>query len=87
MLLEYFVKLPQLERGINAVSSFLLWLKFLYFLRMNRPSSKFVSMIMAVMGRLQIFLAVLIISMVNFSMSFYILSNNNIDPNLRFLTN
>mmetsp|Transcript_35538 Transcript_35538/g.34561 ORF Transcript_35538/g.34561 Transcript_35538/m.34561 type:complete len:291 (+) Transcript_35538:1040-1912(+) len=85
LLLEYFIQLPQLERAINSVSSFFLWLKFLYFLRMNRPSSKFISMIVSVMGRLQVFLAVFIIGLVSFSQSFYIISNNNADPDLRFI--
>ena len=76
MLIEYFYDFPQTERAINSVSVFFIWLKSLYFLRMFRSSSKFISMIVAVIADMKIFLAVFIISLITFSQSMYIISNN-----------
>jgi heme/copper-type cytochrome/quinol oxidase subunit 4 len=67
LMLEYFVDFPQTERAINSISSFFLWLKFLYFLRMNRPSSKFISMIVAVIADMKVFLVVMLVALVSFS--------------------
>ena len=77
MIIEYFITFPQTERAINAISVFFMWLKCLYFLRMNRTSSKFISMIVAVIGDMRIFLAVFLVSLVTFSQSMFIISNNN----------
>jgi hypothetical protein len=86
MIMEYFYDFPEIERGINAVSAFFLWQKFLYFLRMYRKPSKFISMIVAVFFDMQIFLAVFIVSLVTFSQSMYIISNNNKLESDRFIT-
>ncbi len=86
MILEYFFHFPETERSLNSISIFFLWIKSLYFLRMNRASSKFISMIVAVVGDMRIFLAVFTVSLVTFSQSMYIISNNNPDPEDRFIT-
>ena len=86
MMIEYFVDFPTTERAINSVSIFFLWIKSLYFLRMHRGSAKFISMIVAVIGDMKIFLAVFSVSLVTFSQSMYIISNNNPDPSDRFIS-
>jgi hypothetical protein len=85
-VIEYVLHFPETERAINSISIFFLWIKSLYFLRMNRASSKFISMIVAVVGDMKIFLAVFVVSLVTFSQSMYIISNNNPDPEDRFIT-
>lgn len=86
MIIEYVLDFPETERSLNSISIFFLWLKSLYFLRMNRASAKFISMIVAVVGDMRIFLAVFTVSLVTFSQSMYIISNNNPDPDDRFIS-
>lgn len=87
LLFEYITSdYPHIERAMNSISLFLLWIKFLYFLRMYRQSSKFISMIVAVIGDMKVFLAVFLVSLVTFSQSMYIISNNN-DLDHRFISN
>jgi len=86
MLIEYLIDFPQTERAINSISIFFLWIKFLYFLRMHRASAKFISMIVAVISDMKIFLAVFTVSLVTFSQSMYIISNNNPNPDDRFIS-
>ena len=86
LLFEYFTSdYPQFERAVNGLSAFLMWLKFLYFLRMYRQSSKFISMIVAVISDMKIFLLVFLVSLITFSQSMYIISNNN-EPEHRFIS-
>ncbi len=76
MMVEYFYDFPTTERAINSISVFFIWIKFLYFLRMFRSSSKFISMIVSVVADMRIFLAVFLICLVTFSQSMLIISNN-----------
>ena len=77
MLFEYIFSFPTFERSVNAVSTFFLWIKFLYFMRIFRPTSKFISIITAVVADMKVFMVVFMVSLVSFSQSMYILSNNN----------
>lgn len=64
---------------MNAISCFFMWIKFLYFLRIFRQTSKFISMIEAVLRDLKDFMVVFFITIVGFSQGMLILSNANID--------
>src|SRR3569833_491247 len=79
MLFEYIISIPSFERPINAISCFFMWIKFLYFLRLFRQTSKFISMILAIIADMKDFLMVFFITLVGFSQGMYILSNNNIN--------
>ena len=84
MIVEYFYDFPTTERAINSISVFFIWLKSLYFLRMFRSSSKFISMIVSVVADMRIFLAVFLICLVTFSQSLLIMSNNQANEEDRF---
>lgn len=77
MTFEYFFTMHTFERSMYAVSSFFLWLKFLYFMRIFRAPSKFISIIVAVIADMKVFMSVFFIGLVSFSQSLYILSNSN----------
>lgn len=68
---------PQYERPLNAVACFFMWIKFLYFWRLFRQTSKFISMIVAIVGDLKVFLLVFIVTLTAFGNALYIMSNNN----------
>lgn len=87
MMVEYFYDFPSTERAINSISVFFIWLKSLYFLRMFRSSSKFISMIVAVVADMRIFLAVFLICLVTFSQSMLIISNNQESEEDKFIGN
>lgn len=74
-----FTVSPQFERPLNAISCFFMWIKFLYLLRIFRPTSKFISMIEAVIFDMKDFMVVFFITIIGFSQAMYILSNANID--------
>jgi hypothetical protein len=86
MLIEYvYESNPEIERAVMAISSFFIWLKFLYFMRMNRSTSKFISIIVAVIRDMKVFMLVFAIVIFSFSQSLYILSNNNDNADKRFI--
>lgn len=58
-----------------------MWIKFLYFWRIFRQTSKFISMIVAIVGDLKDFLVVFFVTLTAFGNSMYIMSNNNPDVN------
>ena len=66
-LLEYFISVPEFERPLNALSCFFMWIKFLYFLRIFRETSKFVTMVEEVIKDMKDFLVVFFVTMVGFS--------------------
>jgi len=68
---------PQYERPLNAVACFFMWIKFLYFWRLFRKTSKFISMIVAIIGDLKVFLLVFLVTLTAFGNALYIMSNNN----------
>lgn len=67
MSIESIYSWPEIERPLNALSSFFMWMKFLYFMRLFRQTSKFISMIIAVIGDMRDFFAVFIITLIGFS--------------------
>ena len=67
----------QYERPCNAVACFFMWIKFLYFWRIFRQTSKFISMIVAIISDLRVFMIVFLVTLTAFGNSLYIMSNNN----------
>jgi len=78
-ILNTFVDMPLLDRPINAVICFFMWIKFLYFFRIFRQTSKFISMIEEIIKDMRDFLVVFFITMFGFSQGMMIVSNSNID--------
>ncbi len=70
---------PTFERPLNAIACFFMWIKFLYFWRIFRQTSKFISMIIAIIADLKVFLIVFLVTLIAFGQSLYIMSNNNED--------
>ena len=66
-----------LERPLNAVACFFMWIKFLYFWRIFRQTSKFISMIIAIISDLKVFLMVFLVTLTAFGNAMYVMSNNN----------
>ena len=80
MIFEYVLSVdPRFERPLNAISCFFMWIKFLYLLRIFRQTSKFISMIEAVIFDMKDFMVVFFITICGFSQGMYILSNANAD--------
>lgn len=77
LTLTYFTSFPKYERPINAIVGMMLWLKFLYFLRIFRETGHFITMILAVLSDMKVFMAVYFVVIIAFGNAFYILSNNN----------
>lgn len=63
--------------SLNAISSFFLWLKLMYFFRISRKTGHLVKMIVEVVYDIRFFLSLLFFAMLAFSGSFYILSKSN----------
>jgi len=74
---SYFITFPEYERPINALVGMMLWLKFLYFLRIFRETGHFITMILAVLSDMKVFMSVYFVVIIAFANAFYILSNNN----------
>jgi hypothetical protein len=77
LVTSYFITFPEYERPINAIVGMMLWLKFLYFLRIFRETGHFITMILAVLSDMKVFMAVYFVVIIAFANAFYILSNNN----------
>jgi hypothetical protein len=69
---EYF---PEVQRPLLAICSLLLWIKFMYYLRIFRKTSFFISMIIEVFRDIRYFIVILIIICFAFGSCFYIMSN------------
>ena len=67
----------QLERYLNAISSFFIWFKFLYFFRIFRSFGHLIKTIIEVLVDMKVFLVILSFSILAFSGSFFILAQNN----------
>jgi hypothetical protein len=64
-------------RYSNAFASFFIWLKFLYFLRIFRPCGHLIATIIQVIYDVKVFSFIMLISLMTFSGTFYILAQNN----------
>ena len=77
MSIEFMINDPKWERPLNAISCFFMWVKFLYLMRIFRQTSKFISMIEAVITDMRVFLYVFFITLIAFGQAMFILANNN----------
>mmetsp|Transcript_21603 Transcript_21603/g.15841 ORF Transcript_21603/g.15841 Transcript_21603/m.15841 type:complete len:275 (+) Transcript_21603:2648-3472(+) len=82
MTITFLFSWPEMERPINAVISFFMWIKFLYFFRIFRQTSKFIAMIEEIIKDMKDFLVVFFITLFGFSQALLIISNSNIDYSL-----
>lgn len=71
------------QRYLNAIASFFIWFKFLYFFRVFRLYGHLIKTITEVIVDVEVFLVILILANLAFSGTFYILSQNNTDPDQR----
>ena len=74
---EYERELIEGERYMNALASFFIWFKFLYFFRVFRQFGHLIKTIMEVLIDMQVFVVILGMSMLAFSGTFFILAQNN----------
>ena len=62
-----------IRKGLQAVTSFLMWFKILYFLRIFRHTGFFVYMLKEVVRESAVFFLIYIVVLLAFTSSFYIL--------------
>lgn len=65
------------QRYLNAISLFILWIKLLYFFRIERSFSSLINLITNVAKSMITFLIILGLAILAFAGSFYMLSQNN----------
>jgi uncharacterized protein with PQ loop repeat len=70
-------KKPNFLITVHSVASLMMWLKFLYFLRIFRPTSYFIRMLSQVIWEIRTFLLVLMIVYLGFGEAFLRLSQNS----------
>lgn len=64
------------QRYLNAVANFFLWLKCYDFFRMNRAFAYLITIIISALRDMNVFLLLLLIAVLAFAGTFYLLSNN-----------
>jgi hypothetical protein len=64
------------QRYLNAVASFFIWLKCYDFFRMDRSFAHLITIITTVLSDMVAFLLLLLIAVLAFAGTFYLLSNN-----------
>lgn len=62
------------QRYLNAVASFFIWFKFLYFFRIFRTFGHLISTIIEVINDMKVFMVILSMSILAFSGTFFILA-------------
>lgn len=65
------------QRYLNAVASFFIWFKFLYFFRIFRTFGHLIKTIIEVINDMKVFMVILSMSILAFSGTFFILAQNN----------
>lgn len=81
-------KKPEFIVTVHSFCSLLIWIKFLYFLRIYRPTGYFIRMLSTVIWEIRTFLLVLMIVYLGFGEAFLRLSQNNTDDDkLQYLPN
>ena len=73
----------QIRHGLQAVTSFLMWIKIFYFLRIFRHTGFFVNMLKGVVKESAIFFLLYILVLLAFTSSFYILYPPDTDDTFR----
>jgi hypothetical protein len=77
---------PHLERCIISITTFFMWLKFIYALRIFKSTGYLIRMIIEVLYDMGIFLLILLITLCAFGDSFLRLAWGNEDPEEQFTT-
>jgi hypothetical protein len=62
---------------VNAVASFFIWFKLLYFFRVFRVYGHLIKTIVQVLIDMKVFVVILFMSLLAFSGTFFILAQNN----------
>ena len=75
-------KKPKFIVTVHSFCSLLIWIKFLYFLRIYRPTGYFIRMLSTVIWEIRTFLLVLMIVYLGFGEAFLRLSQNNSEEKL-----
>ena len=65
------------QKAIGAAAVFVLWLKLFYFLRLFKPTSAFISMIIEMFIDIKIFFLIFFIGVLAFANTYYVLDMGN----------
>lgn len=68
-----------------ALAVFFLWLKLFYFLRLFKPTSSFIRMIIEMLSDIKIFLLIFFTGILAFSNTYFILDTGSHQPNASFI--
>ena len=69
-----------LQRYLNSIAAFGMWLKVFDFLRVNRSFAHMIKLLMTVMFDMTTYITLLLVALIAFAGTFYILSNNQQQP-------
>mmetsp|Transcript_33927 Transcript_33927/g.24970 ORF Transcript_33927/g.24970 Transcript_33927/m.24970 type:complete len:301 (-) Transcript_33927:33-935(-) len=81
-ILLLFMNLPNslaLERTVQTITTFFMWLKLLYFMRIFKNTGYLIRMIVVVISDMQSFLLVLLIGLIAFGDTFLCIARGNAD--------
>ncbi len=80
ILADRDINIPiSIDRGIQAIVTFFMWFKILYFLRIYRSTGYLISMIFEVVKDMRFFFLVLLITIIAFADSLLSIANANED--------
>lgn len=80
ILADHDINIPiSIDRGIQAIVTFFMWFKILYFLRIYRSTGYLISMIFEVVKDMRFFFLVLLITIIAFADSLLSIANANED--------
>ena len=69
---------------IGSLASFLIWIKLFYYLRIFRPTSSFIRMIVEMIKDIRVFLLIFFIGVFAFANFYYIIDKGNSDKLIKF---
>jgi len=75
-----------LERTVQAITTFFMWIKLLYFMRIFRNTGYLIRMIIVVISDMRSFLLVLLIGLIAFGSSFLCIARGNEDVGANVFT-
>lgn len=69
---------------VGSLASFLIWIKLFYYLRIFRPTSSFIRMIVEMIKDIRVFLLIFFIGVFAFANFYYIIDKGNSDKLIKF---
>jgi len=88
IVIQDFLRIKyDVQHSLHSLASFLMWFKFLYFLRIFKKTGYLIRMIIEVIIDMKVFFIVLMIVLCAFADAFLSLSTANVDEEIQFAGN